>query len=165
MAKLGGGVRNQPSGNSAKSLLGLQNGPAYYDRTTERAYVFNADGSLNYTISQHVAITVRIPPMVLDTLSGKILIHNHPIPVLSTTPNTGLSVGDVYLATRYNLLEIRATNVMGTHVLTRPSEGWDMSKVEKALTMSRLNRMRIVDGSWVKDFVSLVGGTYKFIRR
>ena len=165
MTKGTGGVRNQPSGNSARSLLGLQNDPAYYDRTTERAYVFNSDGSLNLTISQHVETGVRIAPEVLETMSGKILIHNHPIPVLSSMPRSGLSQGDVYLTARYNLSEIRATNVRGTHVLTRGKGGWgDMSKVEDAMNTSR-NVNSIHDGSWVRDFARMVGAHYVFIPR
>ena len=148
------------------SLDGLQNDPAFFDRTTERAYVFNSDGTLNMTASQHIAHSVDIPPEIAWTLGNKILIHNHPIPVLATNLNFGLSMGDVYLTAKYNLSEIRATNIIGTHILRRGKNGWpSMDKVENAINSSRNDYGSVGDGTWARDFARKTGGTYAFIPR
>jgi hypothetical protein len=98
-------------------------------------------------------------------MENMIFVHNHPIPSISTMPRSGLSQGDVYLTARYNMKEVRATNVKGTHVLTRGKGGWgDMSKVEDAMNSTR-NYRSIHDGSWVRDFAKYVGAHYAFIPR
>lgn len=151
MAKLKGGTRNLPTShktsvpmagpNSApvhseggalvRHLKGLEDDPEYFNRTTERMYVFNQDGSLNYTISQHLKRRVRVPGEDMGILKDKIMLHNHP-------SGFSFSSNDVKFARYVDLAEIRATGKYGTYILRRPANGWPAAgRITSAFRRSR----------------------------
>jgi len=172
MAKTSGGVRrgvtSHPTvmpvktagGALARHLKGLEDDPAYFNRNTERLYVFNQDGSLDYTLSQHNENQVRLNSRQRHRLADKILVHNHP----SGGP---FSKGDILMAIQYNLAEVRATGKFGTYIMRRPERGWpttENSTTLKNIYLSTLIGMPISEAGW-KLIADHFGADYAFVKR
>ena len=178
MAKTSGGSRNQKKSHPApvqmalpgmapvhgdnnntlmRHLAGIEDNPGYFNRTTERVYVFNQDGSLDFTASQHAPSSVSLTDLQNSRLENKIVVHNHP-------SGSGFSQGDIGVTYAYNLLEMRATGSRGTYILRRPPGGWP-SETTIRVALSQTRPFYWSDaGAWPR-FAKAVGADFKFVPR
>lgn len=142
-----------------RHMKAIEDDPFFFNRTTERLYVFNQDGSLAFSESQHDPSSVRLEKNQFMRLGNKILIHNHP-------SGGEFSMGDIWVASTYNAAEIRATGRKGTYIIRRPPGGWPpQSVVEETLNNSRTLRGYFLSGDWSKRFAQTIGADWKFVPR
>lgn len=183
MAKLKGGSRNQPASHSRtaapmagpsslpvhsengvlfRHLKVLEDDPFFFNRTTERLYVFNKDGSLDFTQSQHAIASVSLTDYENYRLKDKVLLHNHP-------SGNAFSIGDVMVSREYDAYEMRATGKFGTFIIRRPSGGWPSETTMVNELGSHLNGLspRISDTTlkaW-GEFAKSIGSDFVFVKR
>lgn len=181
MAKTSGGVRKGKSSHATsvplaahgappvhgevdntlmRHLAAIEDDPAYFNRNTERMYVFNPDGSLDFTISQHREASVSMTSAQKDRLKGKILVHNHP-------SGGAFSSNDVLMAIQADLLEVRATGRKGTYIMHRPKQGWPSDITSKSVRtvyfMQRIG-IPISENEW-STIARHIGADYAFVKR
>lgn len=179
MAKSSGGSRNQKKSHPApvklalpgsppvhgvnnntlmRHLAGIEDNPGFFNRTTERVYVFNQDGSLDFTESQHAPSSVSLTTYQNLRLKDKIVVHNHP-------SGMGFSQGDIMVAYLDDVLEMRTTGSRGTYILRRPAGGWPTSTtVRAAISQTRPFYTSTPETSW-GNFAKAIGADFKFVPR